>query len=87
MHLCVTLQRRDYLQLIVETYPNVNINQYNQQHATPLHLAIIYNNFDLIQYLIQSGADRTLPMKNKTCLQLAEDFQEKNVIEFFSKII
>ena len=87
MHLCVTLQRRDYLQLIIETYPNVNINQYNQQNATPLHLAIIYNNFDLIQYLIQSDADRTLLMKTKTCLQLAEDFQEKNVIEFFSKII
>lgn len=41
----------------------------------------------MIQYLIQSGADIKLLMKTKTCLQLATEFDHKNLIEFFSKVI
>jgi ankyrin repeat protein len=68
-------------------YPNLNLNQRNQQDATPLHLAIIYDNLDIIRCLIQFGADRSLTMKNKTCLQISTEFNYEDLIEFFSKLV
>jgi len=68
-------------------YPNLNLNQRNQQDATPLHLAIIYDNLDIIRCLIQLGADRSLTMKNKTCLQISTEFNYEDLIEFFSKLV
>jgi ankyrin repeat protein len=67
-------------------YPNINLNQRNNQDATPLHLAIIYNDLELIRFLIQSGADSKLLMKTKTCLQISTEFNYENLIEFFSKL-
>jgi len=68
-------------------YPNLNLNQRNQQDATPLHLAIIYDNLDIIRCLIQLGADTSLTMKNKTCLQISTEFNYEDLIEFFSKLV
>ena len=87
VHMCVTLQRSDLLKLLVQYYPQININQRNQQDATPIHLAIIFNDLPMVRSLIESGADSNLLMKNKTCLQLATEFQQKELIEFCSKLI
>ncbi len=87
LHLCVTLQRIDLIELFIKFYPNLNLNQRNQQDATPLHLAIIYNDLEMIRFLIQSGADTKLSMKTKTCLQMSIEFNYENLIEFFSKLV
>ena len=83
-HLCVTLQRVDILQLLIKYVPTINLNQRNQQDATPIHLSIIYDDVNMARFLLQSGADRTIPMKSKTCLQLANEFQNPTMIELFS---
>lgn len=75
------------MKLLVKYYPTININQRNNQDATPLHLAIIYNDFEIIRFLIEAGADTKLTMKNKTCLQISVEFNHENLIEFFSKLV
>lgn len=85
--MCVTLQRSDLLKLLVQYYPHININQRNQQDATPIHLAIIFNDLPMIRSLIETGGDSSLLMKNKTCLQIATEFQQKELIELFSPLI
>jgi ankyrin repeat protein len=83
----VSLQCIDIIKLLIQSYPNLNLNQRNKQDATPLHLAVIYNDFETIQCLIQSGADAKLAMKSKTCLQLSTELNHENLIEFFSKLV
>lgn len=85
VHLCVTLQRRDLVELLLKFYPALNLNQHNKQDATPLHLAIIYDDLDMARFLIQSGADARLTMKKKTCLQISTEFNYNNFVEFFSQ--
>lgn len=85
VHMCVTLQRSDLLKLLVQSYPQMNVNQRNQQDATPIHLAIIYNDLPMIRSLLEFGGDSRLLMKNKTCLQIATEFQQKELIDFFSQ--
>jgi ankyrin repeat protein len=84
-HLCVTLQRVDLLELLLKFYPNLNLNQRNQQDATPLHLSIIFDDLPMARFLLQAGGDGTLTMKNKSCVQIAEEFQLKEFIDLFSK--
>lgn len=76
----------DLLGLIRKYYPEINLNQRNQQDATPIHLAIIFTDLSMVRYLIESGADWRLLMKNKTCLQISTEFQDKELIEFFSQL-
>lgn len=83
LHLCVTIQRIDIVKLLIKLNSNINVNQRNQQDATPLHLAIIYDDLEMVRYLIEIGADKSLLMKRKTCLQLSNEFNHKNLIEFF----
>ena len=85
VHLCVTLQRRDLVELLIKFYPELNLNQRNKQDATPLHLAIIYDDLDMARFLIQSSADASLTMKTKTCLQISTEFNYTNFVEFFSQ--
>ncbi len=75
------------IKLIIQYYPNLNLNPRNNQDATPLHLAIIYDDLDMIHFLVQSGADTKLTMKTKSCLQISTEFHHENLIEFFSKIV
>ncbi|CAF4070795.1 unnamed protein product, partial [Rotaria sp. Silwood2] len=87
LHSCISLQRIDLIELLIKYYPTINLNQRNKQDATPLHLAIIYDDLELVRFLIQSGADAKLTMKSKTCLQLSIEFNHENLIEFFSKLV
>ncbi|CAF0996061.1 unnamed protein product [Adineta steineri] len=87
VHVCVTLQSIALIELLIKYYPTINLNQRNYQDATPLHLAIIYDNIELIRSLIQLGADKNLTMKTKTCLQMSTEFNYENLIDFFSKLV
>jgi ankyrin repeat protein len=84
VHLCVTLQRIDLIRLLLQFYPELNLNQRNRQDATALHLTIIYDDIDMARFLLQSGADRTLTMNNKTCVQLATEFNCTHFIDLFT---
>ena len=81
----MTLQRVDLIQLLLRFYPNLNLNQRNKQDATPLHLTIIFDDLPMARFLLQAGADAQLTMKNKSCSQIAEEFQLKEFIDLFSK--
>lgn len=83
VHLCVTFQRLDLLQLLHKFYPTLNLNLRNQQDAAPLHLAIIFDDVNIARYLLQSGADRTLTMKGKTSLNLIEEFSRTEFLPLF----
>ncbi|CAF0985913.1 unnamed protein product [Rotaria sordida] len=87
LHLCISLERIDLIELLIKYYPNINLNQRNKQDATPLHLAIIYNNLEIIRFLIQLGANTKLTIKTKTCLQLSNELNHENLIELFSKLV
>jgi hypothetical protein len=41
----------------------------------------------MVRCLIQSGADPTLLMKNKTCLQICTEFGHDDLIQLFSKLV
>lgn len=82
-HVCVTLQRIDLLQLLHKFYPKMNLNIRNHQDATPLHLAIIYDDLPIARFLLQAGADRTLKMKTKTSIDLIREFSRHEFLQLF----
>ncbi|CAF1412002.1 unnamed protein product, partial [Didymodactylos carnosus] len=84
LHVCVNVQRKDIIQLLLKYYPNINVNIKNKQQATPLHLAIIYGDVDIVNILLEAGADKSLLMTNKTCKDLAKDFNNEYLYEMFS---
>jgi len=61
----------------------MNLNIRNHQDATPLHLAIIYDDLPIARFLLQAGADRTLKMKTKTSIDLIREFSRHEFLPLF----
>nr|XP_054773091.1 E3 ubiquitin-protein ligase MIB2-like [Lytechinus pictus] len=59
--------------LVKKGHCNVNVQNFDQGYC-PLHLAILKENFDLIEVLVKNGADANIPNSDgDTCLQMAMD--------------
>ena len=52
--------------------------------GTPLHYAVQDGRIQLVQFLLSRGADPTIKdTKGRTVLQLAEQYHQSDVVEFF----
>ncbi|XP_041485633.1 E3 ubiquitin-protein ligase MIB2-like [Lytechinus variegatus] len=59
--------------LVKKGHCNVNVQNFDQGYC-PLHLAIVKENFALIEVLVKNGADANIPnCDGDTCLQMAMD--------------
>lgn len=65
------------------------INHYGDSGLTPLHAAVLYNDLQRAQFLIQHGADKTIKNQrhNKTPLEFAIFLQAKNPHRDWSPMI
>ena len=65
-----------------------NINQQDQNHETPLHLASWKGNSRVVEFLLKNGAKRELKnLDEQTALDLAMKYSKIDVIRVFDKKI
>lgn len=68
--------------------PNIDINALGEFDQTPLHMAVIVGNMDIIKILIKKGADVFLvDEKNQSPLDYANDEKEEKIINYLTAII
>jgi len=67
----------------------ININQLSPiDQLTPLHTAVLFNHPDVVRYLLNKGADKTIvsPKLNKTPQGLAKELQAKGENDYSAVI-
>ena len=68
------------------SYKRVNINFCDKEGRTPLHIAVLSENINLIKKLVRFGADKNAKDNNdNTPLELAEIKKKKNVVKILKK--
>ena len=71
LHYCKYLDEDFICDAILQSNP-VTLNAQNRDGQTPLHEAVLYDNYSFARYLLQNGADLSLKNKNEnTPLHLA----------------
>ena len=68
------------------SYKRVNINFCDKEGRTPLHIAVLSENINLIKKLVRFGADKNAKDNNdNTPLELAEIKKKKMLLKFLKK--
>jgi ankyrin repeat protein len=73
--------------LLVDKGANVNAELQSSDSVTPLHLSCLSGNKEVVQLLIESGADINARTRTggQTPLQLAVEFKRDSVIEMLTR--
>lgn len=63
--------------------PDINVNCVNVQceEATPLHLAVMHGHKEIVELLLQAGADVNRKMGDLTPLGIATDFEHEDILK------
>lgn len=72
LHYTVEYGTCDMLQYLLEQFPEFDVNQRNLSWCTPLHIAVKRENYELVKFLLQKGADiQATTVEKQTALHFA----------------
>ena len=76
----------DKLSYLLTYKPPAEVNNKNRNLIwAPLNLAVLHNNIDVLKILIDFNGDRSLTNNNRTPLQLANEFNNKQAAKMLEE--
>jgi len=82
----IDLGDQNQVRSLLDTQPKlVNMKKNNDDFATPLHAAVVIENIEFVRLLVTYGAKiDTVDSEGKTPLQLAEEFNCEDIVDFLN---
>lgn len=80
LHVSAIEDSEIFTKQLLATFPNIKLNELNDDGFTPLHLAVKNNQFEIVKLLIKAGADvqiKSTP-SGDNALQIALDSKQQN---------
>lgn len=73
----------DIFQMVFKKFPDTNVNWPNKHNRTPLHIALMYNAFDIVRYLLKNPKTDVnhKDLMDRTPMHIAVLLRNREIIE------
>ena len=86
LHLAVTVGSLETVVVLMNPFLPSTLEEKDSDGNTPLHLACRYNRLDVLQFLLDRGADVTARNeRNMTCIDVAIEWEAEDVAKTLVK--
>ena len=86
LHLAVTVGSLETVIVLMNSFLPSTLEEKDSDGNTPLHLACRYNRLDVLQFLLDRGADVTARNeRNMTCIDVAIEWEAEDVAKTLVK--
>ena len=86
LHLAVTVGSLETVVVLMNSFLPSTLEEKDSYGNTPLHLACRYNRLDVLQFLLDRGADVTARNeRNMTCIDVAIEWEAEDVAKTLVK--
>ena len=86
LHLAVTVGSLETVIVLMNSFLPSTLEEKDSDGNTPLHLACRYNRLDVLQFLLDRGADVTVRNeRNMTCVDVAIEWEAEDVAKTLVK--